>query len=137
MNNLNDVTEVLQAHAAYAHAMAPLDLSACWNRLAKLTALQSRERKFLRRSRRSLVPALLGPLVEHTARDAGLLWGVPLASTVHGVARVSAATGWQPPPELWCRLEAQATAEVCVPEGGGGWALTTATPHTSTYPCPS
>ena len=99
MNDCGSVEVALEAHAAHAPKMKPNDLSACWNRIGKL-ASNRREQQWLRQNLKAL-----GPLIEQTKRDAGRLSARPLANASHGLAKVTAATGWKPGPDVWKLFE--------------------------------
>ena len=99
MNDCGSVAVVLEAHAAYGLRMKPIDLSACWNRIGKLSS-NRREQQWLRQNTEALIP-----LLEQTKRDAGRLPARPLANAAHGLAKVAAATGWKPGPDVWTLFE--------------------------------
>jgi hypothetical protein len=99
MNECATVAAVLEAHAAHGGHMKPIDLSACWNRIGKLSSNRTEE-LWLRQNLKAL-----GPLLRRTKRDAGRLPPRPLANTAHGIAKVVAAIAWTPGDYIWKLFE--------------------------------
>ena len=103
--DLQTASAVLRAHREHGQVMKQLDLSACWNKLGRL-ARDRTEGTWLRAALRRDA-TLLVPLLDDTLRQCRK--PRPLANTVHGMAAVTKATGFDPGEAAWNLLAAEVT----------------------------
>ena len=97
IGELSTARAVLLAHKEHGHKMAPIDVSACWNKLGRL-ARDRTEGRWLRDELRRDA-ALLAPLLEKTMRQRHE--ARPLANAVHGIAAVEKATRFNAGKSAW------------------------------------
>jgi len=95
------VAAVLDVHATLGPKLKPTDLSACWNHVGKLVS-NRHERQWLKNNQ-----SLLDPLMDQTKLDIDQLNAKSLANIAHGIAKIAAATDWDPGPGTWKKLEEQ------------------------------
>ena len=102
MNEQGTAEGVLGVHAHHGESMNAIVLSACWNRLAKLSR-EPPERVWLRNNQSKLRPLLLQTEAQLHRFDAR-----PVASTAHGLATLGSKIGWTAGEHVWRGLEARA-----------------------------
>ena len=88
------VSEVLRVHELHALAFSPMDVGTCWNVLGKLVRREHTQRDWLRKEL-SQKPALQ-LLLDTTLERLPSFKAKPLCNTAHGLAAVTAATGFVP-----------------------------------------
>ena len=102
---------LLSMHAEHAHAMRPLDVSACWSVAGRLLH-RPEQRSWLleqleeRPVLQPMVDTMLSVLPNSTCK------AKPVVVTAHGMASVQRATRWDAGDEAWEALAAAAASKV-------------------------
>ena len=106
ISQLKTVHEVLQAHA---DRMRPIDMSACWNTLAKQVK-RPRERSWIRGELQSR--PVLQPLLDTTLKMLRRSDARVIANTAHGLATVVDRTGLETGAALWTMVSNEAVGRL-------------------------
>ena len=109
ISQLKTVHEVLQAHEMHADRMRPIDMSACWNTLAKQVK-RPRERSWIRGELQSR--PVLQPLLDTTLKMLRRSDARVIANTAHGLATVVDRTGLETGAALWTMVSNEAVGRL-------------------------